>query len=151
MASLLTEELQEIQGFNKLLRHEQALLAAANIAELMPLVESKTGIATRLAGLSERRERLLGDGGYATGRTGMEAVIGSAPNGAVLAKPWEDLLRLAGEARQLNETNGQLIARNMQHNRQALDVLMSAAGYATTYGPDGQSRAGGGGRSLGNA
>lgn len=151
MASLLTEELREIQGFIDLLRHEQDLLVAVNIDELMPLVEAKTGIAARLAKLSDRRERLLAERGLAAGRPGMEAAIAGATKGAVLAKPWEDLLRLAGEARQLNELSGQLIVRHMQHNRQALDTLMSAAGYATTYGPDGQSRQGGGGRSLGNA
>ncbi|MDP2808775.1 MAG: flagellar export chaperone FlgN [Rhodocyclaceae bacterium] len=57
---------------------------------------------------------------------------------------------LAAEARSLNETNGKLIALRMQHNQQALAVLMAAADQAITYGPDGQQRGGGGGRSLGS-
>lgn len=57
---------------------------------------------------------------------------------------------LAAEARTLNETNGKLIALRMQHNQQALSILMAAADPAVTYGPDGQPRASGS-RSFGKA
>lgn len=58
---------------------------------------------------------------------------------------------LAREARALNEANGKLIALRLQHNRQALNVLRSAADAAVTYGPDGQQQSSLGGRSLGSA
>ena len=62
------------------------------------------------------------------------------------------LLRgLASEARSLNETNGKLIALRLQHNQQALNVLLSAADAVATYGPDGQQRSGVGSRILGSA
>lgn len=64
------------------------------------------------------------------------------------AKLWRDL---ASEARTLNEANGKLIALRLQHNRQALNVLMTAADAVATYGPDGQQQAGLGGRILGSA
>lgn len=62
------------------------------------------------------------------------------------------LLRdLASEARSLNEANGKLIALRLQHNRQALNVLMTAADAVATYGPDGQQQSALGGRILGSA
>lgn len=63
---------------------------------------------------------------------------------------WQALLALAARARALNETNGRLIAERLAHNRQALAVLLAAADQAALYGPDGQPRPLGGGRSLGS-
>lgn len=58
---------------------------------------------------------------------------------------------LVSEARALNEANGKLIGLHMQHNQQALAVLMAAADNAATYGPDGQQQSGLGSRILGKA
>lgn len=61
------------------------------------------------------------------------------------------LRELAATARDLNQTNGQLIAVRIQRNQQALNVLFAAAGQAPTYGPDGQQLSSLGSRSLGKA
>lgn len=58
---------------------------------------------------------------------------------------------LVSEARTLNEANGKLIALRLQHNQQALNVLLAAADSAATYGPDGQQQPATGGRMLGKA
>lgn len=59
---------------------------------------------------------------------------------------------LVSEACALNEANGKLIALRLQHNQQALNVLMAAANTAATYGPDGQQQQSGpGSRILGKA
>lgn len=58
---------------------------------------------------------------------------------------------LVSEASALNEANGKLIGLRMQHNQQALNVLMAAANSAATYGPDGQQQSGLGSRILGKA
>jgi flagella synthesis protein FlgN len=59
---------------------------------------------------------------------------------------------LVAAARTLNEANGKLIALRLQHNQQALNVLLAAANTAAaTYGPDGQQQAGLGSRILGKA
>jgi flagella synthesis protein FlgN len=63
----------------------------------------------------------------------------------------EALRALAAEARELNETNGKLIAVHLQRNQQALNVLLAAADNATVYGRDGQPQTGLGSRSLGKA
>lgn len=58
---------------------------------------------------------------------------------------------LAAEALALNEANGKLIALRLQHNQQALNILLAAANGAATYGPDGQQQAAIASRSLGKA
>jgi flagella synthesis protein FlgN len=80
----------------------------------------------------------------------MEAWL-ATPAGTAGRESWTKLLILATEARELNQINGQLIALHMQNNQQALAVLMAAANQAMTYGPDGQQRGSGSGRSLGSA
>ncbi len=61
---------------------------------------------------------------------------------------YRELVSAAGA---LNEANGKLIALRLQHNQQALNVLLAAANTAATYGPDGQQQSGVGSRILGKA
>lgn len=65
-------------------------------------------------------------------------------------RDWQTLLSLAEKASALNRTNGKLIATRLAHNQQALSTLLAAANQAALYGPDGQARPVGGGRSLGS-
>jgi len=152
MAALLDEEVREVEAFAALLRQEQGLLATAGSGDtLLPLIERKTNCVVRLKTLSDRREQLLRAAGYGTGRAAMDTWLGALARGDTSHPRWQKLMALAAEARQLNETNGKLIALHWQHNQAALAALMSAANRATTYGPDGQQSSGGGGRSFGSA
>jgi len=150
LATLLAEEVREVESFVELLRQEQALLVSASNADhLMQLVERKSDYAARLKTLSDKREELLAADGYESGRSGMEAWLANTPGS--IRSLWQKLMALAAEARALNETNGKLIRIHWQHNQAALATLMSAADRAMTYGPDGQQKGGGGGRILGSA
>jgi flagella synthesis protein FlgN len=73
----------------------------------------------------------------------------SARPDATAAAAWRYLLQLAQTARQLNRTNGEMIAARLQHNRQAFAALQSAAGAVSLYGPQGQTLGYSGGRPLG--
>lgn len=151
LATLLAEEVREVETFIELLRQEQALLVSAGNADiLMQLVERKSSYAARLKALSDKREELLAANGYEPGRNGMEAWLSKTPGSS--RSLWQKLMTLAAEARALNSTNGKLIGIHWQHNQAALTALMSAANRAMTYGPDGQQKGGGGGgRILGSA
>jgi flagella synthesis protein FlgN len=74
---------------------------------------------------------------------------GSARPDAKAAAAWRQLLQLAQTTRQLNQTNGVLIAARLQHNQQAFAALQSAAGVVSLYGPQGQTLGYSGGRPLG--
>ncbi len=156
LAQLLGEESAKLVEFLGLLKREQELLSrgeantANTIDALLPLVDKKTALAAELAALAQSRERLLAALGLAAGRSGMETWL-ARPDRTAQRPAWQRLLDLASQARDLNETNGKLIALNLQHNQQALATLMTAANRAMNYGPDGQQQADKGGRILGKA
>jgi flagella synthesis protein FlgN len=50
------------------------------------------------------------------------------------------LLKSADSAKELNRTNGLLIAKYMARNQTALNILHSGTSTGNFYGPDGQSR-----------
>jgi flagellar biosynthesis protein FlgN len=150
IASLLAQELAALRVFIDLLRNEQTLLASTTSDGLGPLATDKSRSALELGQLSTARDQELNKLNLPTGRAGMDAwVISNA--GIPYQRDWDRLLVLASEARVLNEANGKLIALHLQHNRQALTALLTAADQTATYGPDGQAKPSVGGRSLGSA
>lgn len=150
LGAALGEEIGKLRQFIDLLQHEQALLTRGDTEALLPLIEQKNGLASALGAYAQMRENELARLGLPAGRAGMEAWLArcgeNAPRG-----DWQALLALAGQARDINAANGKLIGLHMQHNQQAFNALMGAAGRAMTYGPDGQQQIGGGGRTLGSA
>jgi flagellar biosynthesis protein FlgN len=147
----LVEELAALERFHSLLLQEQEVLTHAHADKLPPLVEQKSALAGRLGQFLAERERSLTASGFPTGREGMDAWLAVQPEKQRLSEIWARLLHLAEEARRQQALNGKLIAIQLQHTQQALAALMSAGGHPLTYGPDGQQRVGGGGRTLGSA
>lgn len=150
LADLLAQELGLLQNFVVLLREEEALLTRREAGRLTDLAAEKSALAERLAALAAARETALSARNLPAGRAGMDFWVNS-PEGASSRRHWEQLLVLAADAKMLNETNGKLIALQLDYNQQALNAIMAAADKAATYGPDGQQKGGGIGRSLGSA
>jgi flagella synthesis protein FlgN len=150
LAGLLVQELEFLRAFVALLGREQDLLGKGSAEPLAALAAEKSTMAAELARLAAARDTELVGLGLPAGRAGMEAWLGSKA-GTARQTDWQRLLELTAEARALNETNGKLISLHLQNNQQALSVLMAAVDQAVTYGPDGQQKAGPGGRSLGSA
>ena len=147
VADLLGKEGVELRRFIDLLEREQSFLTQGDLNPLLSIAEEKSAAAERLGQLSAKREGQLA----AEGCAGDMGAWLAKPGRQTLAKPWQTVIDLAGKAKHLNETNGKLIALRFQHNQQALATLLAAADQAMTYGPDGQQRAPGGGRTLGSA
>lgn len=143
---LLAEESGALEGFVDLLRREQELLAEGDIETLSSLAVEKAAMAERLGRLSLQRE----DSVAADGCKDMNAWLARSENHSH-ETAWQQLLDLARQAKTLNETNGSLIKLRLQHNQQALAVLLAASNLAVTYGPDGQQYTAGNGRPLGSA
>lgn len=150
IAGLLSQELATLDSFIALLHKEQTLLSSGANEGLTALADEKSKMAVELARLANFRDRELGRLHLPPGRAGMDAWT-LTDAGSASQRQWDRLLALAAEARALNEANGKAIALHLQHNQQALSVLMAAADRTATYGPDGQARPGAGGRSLGSA
>jgi len=147
---LLSEEAALLRDFLVLLEGEQKALAEGDVDRLLPLAEDKNRCFARLAALGEARVKALAAAGLPASREGMDSWLERQPDAARLRREWQSFLGLADRARALNQTNGQLITTRLAHNQQALAALMAAANQAALYGPDGQARPVGGGRSLGS-
>jgi flagella synthesis protein FlgN len=151
----LANEFAALCQFRQILLVEQEILKNNQADKLQPVVDQKSALAGRLGSILAERERLLTNGGFGTGRPGMDAWIKSIANDTVassMRSQWQNLLTLAEETRALHDVNGKLIALHLQSTQQALTALLSAAGRPLTYGPDGQQRIGSGsGRTLGSA
>ena len=146
----LDEEIAQLRQFIELLKREQSLLKQDDTESLLSLVNDKNGLADKIASLSRQRESRLAQLKLPAGRPGMEAWL-AQPGHEPVRHSWDRLLELTGMARDLNALNGKLIGLHMQHNQQALQILMNATNRATTYGPDGQQQTGFGSRILGKA
>lgn len=150
IADHLAAELADLERFCKLLHAEQDVLTRAEADKLPPLVEEKSVLAGRLGQRLAEREQALLALGLPKGREGMTAWL-AARRDPQLDALWTQLLDHTGQARRQQELNGRLLALQLQNTQQALAALMSASGRPLTYGPDGQQRVGGGGRTLGSA
>ncbi len=137
LAQLIQEERFGLQGFIALLKREEALLVASQIDALAALAEEKTGLYRNLQRLSDERVAMFARLGAKVTDENVRIVLAKAPD-ALTA--WNEVVALAGEAKERNRVNGQLITERLQNNQQALSVLLAAAEHPQIYGPDGQSR-----------
>ena len=147
----LKHELAALGEFTAVLQQEQQALVAGDIDKLIPIVEEKTRLAASLNRFAEQRQRLISAAGLPNDRKGLEAWLAGQPLKTQDRTDWKKLLALTAEAQTLNDSNGKLIAMRIQHNQQALNVLLTAANQTALYGPDGQTKSSGGGHLFGKA
>lgn len=142
-------ERDALKAFVTLLENEQASLLGGDTDKLASLVDSKTRAAHELNTLAAaRRNGLLSHGARMTAGGIADWLQSHAASSVSL---WRDIQQLAEQAQHLNRSNGILIQNRMRHNQQMLSALFTAANSASNlYGPDGQARVSGGGRTLGN-
>lgn len=155
-AAFLADLQAEVAAFEALCRvldSEQACLLRSDADALLALTELKSREVDRLAALADARTRYLRSQQLPADHSGMARLLQSEQGSAApeLARTWGRLVALAEQARALNETNGGLIATRLNHNRAALDALLSAARALNTYGPDGQTDLSTAQRELGRA
>ncbi|HMY05978.1 MAG TPA: flagellar protein FlgN [Accumulibacter sp.] len=135
-----------LKRFIDLLERERQLLLAGSVDDLPKLVEEKNGLARQLADLGRRRVHLLAAAGWQGEGAELDDWLRSPAAEPSALTLWSTLRQLAGQARDLNSANGELIRLRLQHNSLALDTLLGPTGSAKLYGPDGQSRQHGAGR-----
>jgi flagella synthesis protein FlgN len=132
-------EAKAVARFVELLKEEQEILSGGAIGRLDGLVQSKNQVATELGLLAEQRNAFLTARGLAVDNKGVEAWLAAHPSSKASRDIWSRILALAVQARDLNRMNGELIQVRMQHNAQALEILLGASRQQSLYGPDGQS------------
>jgi len=137
----------------RLLESEQTCLVRSDIEGLLQLTGAKSERVDRLIELARQRADHLESVGLSGGSNGMGDWL-AAHAGAQrveLTQLWDELVRLASDARTLNEINGKLITTRLSHNQAALSALQLSARAQNIYGPDGQAAVSAGQRELGSA
>ncbi|MEO8410062.1 MAG: flagellar protein FlgN [Propionivibrio sp.] len=136
----LGEELTLVQQFVDVLAREQRVLTDGNSDDLPGYAEQKSQLAVRLNALAEQRNAALATHGLSKDRLGMAAWCAAHPEQTTAAARWAQILALAGQARELNRVNGELIQMRLQYNAQALEALQGGRDALDLYGPDGQAK-----------
>jgi flagella synthesis protein FlgN len=150
LARALNEETHALRAFVGLLEDEQRALFDGNADQLLVIAEEKNRASSQLSRLGLSRAHWLSARGFGSGRAAVTTWLNQLAHDSTQRAAWRQLLELASRAHALNQENGALIHSRMQHNQQALAVLLSASGQAMLYGPDGQTFAGPGKRHLGS-
>jgi flagella synthesis protein FlgN len=139
LSELLVTELTELKRFCALLDEERNALTGAQADRLPDIATEKSTLAARLNQLEAQRDSLLAASGFPHGRAGIDAWLATRPKADAERGRWNELLKLALQARDGNETNGRLINILLKQNQEALSVLLSG-GTESIYGADGQQR-----------
>lgn len=142
-AQSLVSEAESVGEFVRLLKLEQAALASGDTAKLPAMAEEKANLAAALNAFAERRNAALAAQGFAPDRIGVEAWCAKHGTNKNAAPAWAKILQFAGEARELNRVNGELIKMRMQYNASALEALRGGNSAFDLYGPDGQATSSG--------
>ena len=149
-AALLQAEHDALGAFISLLQAEQEILIQGNADRLAAIAPEKSAQIDLLTRLGQKRDLYLADQTLPLSAAGVETWFKRYPaKTAALRKTWQESLRRAEMARQLNISNGMLIENRMQQNRQKITVLQSAVGSDHVYRPDGQLGPFRSGRQLG--
>lgn len=138
-AEMLAAEAKLVEGFIACLNAEQEALKAGNVDELATVNARKSGLADQLNSLEDERNAFLTLAGLTGDRRGMLDWLARNRQDRAAAQAWARLTKLAAEARNLNNLNGQLIAIRLQATNQALAAITQQAQRTTLYGPNGQS------------
>jgi flagellar biosynthesis protein FlgN len=137
LLATLIDEHATVEAFASLLAYEEKALVSADGMEALPqIVEQKTTLTQRLAGLEKARDAQLAGLGLPGGRKGIEMACDGDTR---LASQWALLKGSTERARRKNLTIGMMIRTRMEHNRRALAILRGETGNAAMlYGPDGR-------------
>lgn len=128
-----------VEGFVDLLKLEQSSLSRGDTDKLPGYAEQKLKFADQLNELAAQRNAALTAQGFGSDRAGADAWCAKHPEEEPATRAWAAVLALAGEARELNRLNGELIRLRMQYNAKALEALRGSASSLDLYGPDGQA------------
>lgn len=134
----LEQETDLVAKFVVLLEQEAEVLATgAEHDALTPITAQKNEYAEKLDKQSAERNACLNALGYDNDKDGLEAAISDNPD---LYEPVRQLLEKTAQASILNTGNGRIIARVLNHNQQALDVLHHLTGRSSLYDASGRTR-----------
>lgn len=134
----LAQEIALAEQLVATLEREGERLVEADSEGISALLMEKTRLVNSMTEQALARHRALSAAGFPAGEEGMQAWTARLSQDSPSVKAWAGLLKLARLARELNQTNGVLITRQMARNQFALFSLSNTVTDSRTYGPKGQ-------------
>jgi len=145
LVTLLVTETQQLMAFVSILEQEREILTQSDVEPLFEMANSKAILARQLQQLANSRAAVLSQAGLSHTREGAENLLGGK-----FGDIWQQYLKLAAQARDMNEHNGRVVTHRLAANHQALEILLAYSDQPAVYGPDGTSRLRPGSRHLGS-
>ncbi len=139
LVSILENEKKTTLIFLEILRKEREILTRGQINDLDQIVADKTKILDELETINEQRSQYLLSHGYHKNKAGMQQWLNEQPFVSTLHELWCQLITLAKQAKQENQTNGRAISLQLEYNQRLYVALHSAAGNISLYGSKGQA------------
>ena len=139
LGSLLAEEVDALRELEDVLRREHDVLGARNVAAIERTALVRQRMMGDLARTEEQRRLLCTNHGYSPDWLGLEGLMSWCdPDGTLLSRLRECAQR-ATRCRDLNMTNGALVAARLKQVEGMLTALVGSAGQPVTYGPKGMA------------
>lgn len=135
----LEREIDLLSRFIALLNEEQGALKAATPEVLPKIHEGKALLVDTLNTLETERIKLIGGATSVPDRERMNAWLANHPSEKKVATHWQALIKLAQEAKQLNEMNASLVRLHLEKTTRALAILTRHAQDNVLYGSNGQA------------
>ncbi|MGI4849868.1 MAG: flagella synthesis protein FlgN [Janthinobacterium lividum] len=123
------------------LQRESERLVDLDAEGVMALLMEKARLVGSMTEQALARHRALSAAGYPESEEGMQQWTKRLTADSPSVKAWNGLLVLARTAKELNQTNGVLITRQMSRNQFALQSLNHTVPNTSVYGPKGQPAA----------
>ena len=137
--SILEQEILLISQFIELLHQEQSCLKQAEPELLGQISLDKEPLIQSLNELESKRIQAVGNAGKLSNQALMTNWLAQNPKNKSATVHWEKLLKLAGDAKVLNEVNNQLVKLHLAKTNAALSILNSQPESRQLYGSDGHA------------
>lgn len=149
VAALLKRETELVMRFRNTLLREQAILRSGKSDDLAEINAEKLSLVESLNHAGAERARVLSAGKDTT--IDMPAWLSDHPLENESAALWGGLLKIAREAREINELNGNLINLLHQKTSDALAILTHGQADKSLYRSNGQASQSTGSRIIDSA
>lgn len=153
LATLLREELADVERLHQLLQREYDLLKTRDPAGLEHVVDEKQVCVDRLRKLMADRLDYLRERGIVADARGFAAYVDTLPAAerTDVDQIWTALAQVAEQVRAQNEVNGAVIAASRNHVERTLALLRGRDSLDFLYDQDTRKVFGGSGQPIAKA
>lgn len=139
MDQLLDQEILLTRTLISTLELEHEALAKRDMDKLQQCVQQKELHRSELEALEQSRIAILIDAGFATTKQGMEQYLQQRAAQSRSTNLWNELLELADNCQQKNQTNGAIVELSNIFTQQALSLVRGRTGQTEQYDASGKA------------